>query len=1157
MNNSLRKTGGRLLLLLVLTGFLTTCSGAGGGTAKVSLDQVDLTYLGISAVAGGTGGNTSSPSWSVIHSEIDYSITPGQAGASIDANGVVTVDTNALDATVFTVTAKAKDGSTKYTGSQTATLFIQVTAEPGAPVITGSLAGNGEVNVSWEAPENTGMINGDGTIGTITGYTVYWGNTEEDTSSWKKADVTGTTSYYTITGLTNGEKVYFIVTAWNAMGEGAASKKASATPSATSVFVTSVAIDDTGTSTVTMGSTLQLSATIQPENASDKRVSWESSDESIATVSAGGLVTPVKVGGPVTITVKAQGGVDITATILITVEAIPGSFISLNEVDLTYPNISAVTGETSGNTSTPSWSVTHSEIAYSITPARPGVSIDAEGVVTVNRNEALNTAVMVTARAKEGSTKYKGSQTAFLTIKVTAAESLPGAPVITGSLAGDEEVEVFWEAPEDTGIINGGGTKGTITGYTVYWGNAEVDTSSPNQEDVTGCSTYTITGLTNGEKVYFIVTAKNDAGVGAASEKASATPSATSVSVTSVAIDGTRTVTMGSSLQLSAAIQPDTASDKRVIWESSDESIATVSAGGLVTPVKVGGPVTITVKSEDDNSIEGTIDITVEALSINSLGYDGISGEVGSTTTYISPEVVPPMATGTFAVTAGTLPTGLNLDSKRGVISGTLSPDGSSEVTITMTGTGDYGEETAEAKVSISAYTLPGAPGITGSIAKDREVQIDWTVPTHTGSINGAPRTITKYTVYWGGATGVNTNSSSKEDVTGTTYTITGLTNGNPVYFIVTAWNEAVEGGASAEESATPQVSVSGVTIEDAGTSTVTMQGSLQLSATIQPATATYKGVTWESSDGSIATVSTDGLVTPVKVGGPVTITVKSEDDNSIMDTIDIRVKGIAIQSLIYGTTISNTAGSEITAITPTVDPAAAVGTFTVTAGTLPPGLNLDSDTGVISGTPSSGGIFQVTITMKGSGDYEGERAVSTVDIGVNEVPGVPVISGLLVGDAQVEVSWEAPQDRGIINGDGTIGTITGYTVYWGNADVDTSSLNKEEVAGDVLTSTITELTNGEKVYFIVTAQNAAGEGAASEKKSATPSATPEPVTSVTIDDTGTSTVTMGSTLQLSATIQPETCLRQEGKLGIQRCIHSNRQCRWFGYTRESGRRLP
>ena len=82
MNNLLGKTGGRLLLLLVLMGFITTCSGAGddagGGTAKVSLDQVPLYYPDISVSKDATSGNTSSPDWNVTHSEITYSITPDQ-----------------------------------------------------------------------------------------------------------------------------------------------------------------------------------------------------------------------------------------------------------------------------------------------------------------------------------------------------------------------------------------------------------------------------------------------------------------------------------------------------------------------------------------------------------------------------------------------------------------------------------------------------------------------------------------------------------------------------------------------------------------------------------------------------------------------------------------------------------------------------------------------------------------------------------------------------------------------------------------------------------------------------------------------------------------------------------------------------------------------
>ena len=121
---------------------------------------------------------------------------------------------------------------------------------------------------------------------------------------------------------------------------------------------------------------------------------------------------------------------------------------------------------------------------------------------------------------------------------------------------------------------------------------------------------------------------------------------------------------------------------------------------------------------------------------------------------------------------------------------------------ITMTGTGDYKGKTAVGY--ITAYTLPGAPGITGSIAKDGEVEISWMAPSDTGSINGTTGTITKYTVYWGVAAGVDTGSPDKADVTGSTsYTITGLPDGNTVYFIITAWADTVEGVPSTESSVT------------------------------------------------------------------------------------------------------------------------------------------------------------------------------------------------------------------------------------------------------------------------------------------------------------------------------------------------------------------
>lgn len=80
--------------------------------------------------------------------------------------------------------------------------------------------------------------------------------------------------------------------------------------------------------TLHVGETLQLMATIQPENATNKEYSWSTSDESIATVDENGLVTAVAEGSA-SITATADGDETITATCNITVEALEGDWYSL------------------------------------------------------------------------------------------------------------------------------------------------------------------------------------------------------------------------------------------------------------------------------------------------------------------------------------------------------------------------------------------------------------------------------------------------------------------------------------------------------------------------------------------------------------------------------------------------------------------------------------------------------------------------------------------------------------------------------------------------------------------------------------------------------------------------------------------------------------
>lgn len=81
------------------------------------------------------------------------------------------------------------------------------------------------------------------------------------------------------------------------------------------VSVTGVSLDKTSAE-LEVGGTLKLTATIEPANATNKDVSWSSSDENVATV-ANGTVTAVAAGSAV-ITVKtADGGKEAKCTVTV------------------------------------------------------------------------------------------------------------------------------------------------------------------------------------------------------------------------------------------------------------------------------------------------------------------------------------------------------------------------------------------------------------------------------------------------------------------------------------------------------------------------------------------------------------------------------------------------------------------------------------------------------------------------------------------------------------------------------------------------------------------------------------------------------------------------------------------------------------------------
>lgn len=96
------------------------------------------------------------------------------------------------------------------------------------------------------------------------------------------------------------------------------SGKCAVTVAAADVAVTGVTIAPK-TASIKVGETQQLTPTVAPTNATDKSVTYKSSKEAVATVSASGLVTAVAE-GEATITVTTKSGAK-TDTSVITVAA--------------------------------------------------------------------------------------------------------------------------------------------------------------------------------------------------------------------------------------------------------------------------------------------------------------------------------------------------------------------------------------------------------------------------------------------------------------------------------------------------------------------------------------------------------------------------------------------------------------------------------------------------------------------------------------------------------------------------------------------------------------------------------------------------------------------------------------------------------------------
>ena len=99
-----------------------------------------------------------------------------------------------------------------------------------------------------------------------------------------------------------------------------------------------------------------------------------------------------------------------------------------------------------------------------------------------------------------------------------------------------------------------------------------------------------------------------------------------------------------------------------------------------------------------------------------------------------------------------------------------------------------------------------------------------------------------------------------------------------------------------------PVVDVTGVSL-DKSELTLAVKGTYTLKATVAPADADNKSVTWKSSDDKIATVDKDGKVTAVAIG-KATITVTTEDGGKTATCVVTVDAATGLEELIANTRV-------------------------------------------------------------------------------------------------------------------------------------------------------------------------------------------------------------------------------------------------------------
>ena len=494
---------------------------------------------------------------------------------------------------------------------------------------------------------------------------------------------------------------------------------------------------------LTVGDTYTLAANVKPDNATDKTVTWESLNSSVAKVDNKGVVTAVAAGST-TIKAKSADGVSGTCPVEVTAAYVPVTSLTLDMHDValkkgeTYTLHATVT-PADATTPTLTWKSSSScvtvnnGILTAVAGGEADITVSAEGgkvsdvchvkvtvpVTGVSLSYAYtviytNETATPTATIEPADASNKNVSWSVSPSIVTLYPDGLSCKVVPNGTAGTVTVTVKTEDGGKTASCTieieqeyVKATSVTVTPSTLslkvddtYNLSATVSPSNATSKTIQWKSLNTgVAKVDSNGKVTAVapgtatIRAEHPDGV---SGTCTVTVSSKTVPVTSITLSkSTLELKKGEYYTLTAVVYPSNATNKSVNWSSDNSSVATVNSSGTVTAV-APGTANITAKSPDGPSASCKVTVTSNGISSVKLSATSLT-VIGGTSKGITATISPSDAENTTLIWKTTNSTYVKLNEVETSVTTNGSP-----ASITV-----FGSRVGEADVTVAAADNP------------------------------------------------------------------------------------------------------------------------------------------------------------------------------------------------------------------------------------------------------------------------------------------------------------------------------------------------------------------------------------------------------------------------------------------------------------------